>query len=320
MFELVPSEWMRNYLKEQGREFSDKEKAALIWNVPNRTLSEKLEALEELADSSSDEALKNQIKERAEHEAAVIKALKENPNGQSVYVVIERSEHHSHPCGFFADFDDAIEYAAEYSKEYGCRCIVEKHSIVSKDHQGKKQGSVYTERECVLLNESGEIREIYSSEISSEKLRTQKDRFEDFFFRIPFGMDYCIVRNVTDNTYGVLANNKEDWDRYMDKWKNGGLDFGDIQVIVYELKDNGIWSHSHINPLYLEPCVPENSDNDEKQAAFVAAANALTEYFKNETEQNGKAVIDTAKAYSEVCHRLACKKLMKASKADDILF
>lgn len=48
MFELVPSEWMRKYLKEQGREFSDKEKAALIWNAPNRTLSERLEALDEL--------------------------------------------------------------------------------------------------------------------------------------------------------------------------------------------------------------------------------------------------------------------------------
>lgn len=316
MFELVPSEWMRKYLKEQGRELSDKEKAALIWNAPNRTLSERLDALEELARGSSDEVLKKQIKERTEYEAAVMKALKENPNGQFVYVV----EDNERDCfrGIFADFDDAVEYAAKFSKEYGFRCSIYKQTIVSKGHHGKKCGANYTERAWIPLNESGEICDLGSSEISSEKLCAQKDRFEDFFFRIPFGMDYGIVRNVTDNTYGVLANNKEDWERYMDKWKNGGLDFSDIQVIVFKLEDNGIWSHKHINPLYLEPCAPENIDNDEKQAALIAALNALTEYFKNETEQYGKAVLDTAKAYAEVCHRLECKNLMKAKKADDI--
>lgn len=170
-----------------------------------------------------------------------------------------------------------------------------------------------------MLNGSGEICEIYSSEISSKNLRTQKDSFEDFVFKIPFGMDYGIVRNVIDNTFGVLANNKEDWDQYMGIWKNGGLEFGDIQVVVFELGDNGIWSHSRINPLYLEPETPENSDNDEKQAAFITAANALVEYFKNETEQNGEAVLDTAKAYSETCHGLGRKFWLNASEAGVIL-
>ena len=309
---------MRKYLKEQGREFSDKEKAALIWNVPNRTLSERLEALEELARGSSDDELKKQIKERLDYESAVMVALKQNPNGQFVYVVEDNERNYFR--GLFADFDDAVEYAAEYSKEYGVRCSIYKQTIVSKYHRNKMSGAAHTERAWIPLNESGEICDLGSSEISSEKLRAQKDRFEDLFFRIPFGMDYGIVKNVTDNTYGVLANNEEDWEQYMEKWKNGGLDFSDIQVIVFELNDNGIWSHNHINPLYLEPCAPENIDNDKKRAAFITAANALTEYFKNETEQNGKAVIDSAKAYAEVCYMLDCKKLMIASKADDIFF
>lgn len=317
MFELVPSEWMRKYLKEQGREFSDKEKAALIWNAPNRTLSERLEALEELARGSSDEALKKQIKERAESEAAAVKSFKENPNGQFVYVIEER-EYHS--CELFREFGDAVKYAADYSKKYGGEYRIRKETLDSKDHRDKKRSSAYTEIASVRLNQSGEIREIYSPEISSEKFRAERGRFEDFFFRIPFGMDYGIVKDVTDNTYGVLANNKEDWERYIDKWKNGGLEFVNIQVIVYELTDTAIWSHNHINPLHLEPCVPENIDNDEKQTAFIAAASALAEYLKNETEQNGKAVIDSAKAYAEVCHRLACKSLLKASTAADILY
>lgn len=317
MFETVPSEWMRKYLKAQGRELSDKEKAALIWNAPNHTLSEKLEALEELSRGSSDEALKKQIKERVEYENAALEALKENPNGEAFYVVIEYDKGYNHPGGYFADFDGALEFAKESLKEYGGRCNIEKQTIVSMDHQGKR-GSLYTECGCVLLNELGEIREFYSSEISSEKLRAQKGRFEEHFFRIPRGMEYCIVKDVIDNTYGVLENTREDWEKYMDKWANGGLDFSDIQVIVYELTDNGMWSHKHINPLYLEPCAPEAVDGDEKQAAFLAAANAVVEYFKNQTPQTGKAVLDTAKAYAEECHKLDCKYLMSTSSAEDI--
>lgn len=79
----------------------------------------------------------------------------------------------------------------------------------------------------------------------------------------------------------------EHWDRFMGKWSDDALEFGDIQVMVFKLTDNGIWSHEQINPLYLEPETPENADDDKKQAAFITAANALVEYFKNETEQSG---------------------------------
>lgn len=319
MFELVPSEWMRKYLKEQGREFSDKEKAALIWNAPNRTLSERLEALEELARGSSDETLKKQIKERSEYEAAAFETFKENPDGKFVYVI---EDDDSETYGFFAHFDGAAEYAAEALKsfeEYGCVFHIEKYSVILKDNPGDKCCSSYSARAAVWFGKSGEICSVYSSEIPSGDPRNQKGRFEDMYFKIPFGMDYGIVKDVTDNTYGVLANNKENWNQFMGKWNDDGLEFGDIQVMVFELTDKGIWSHGHINPLYLEPEAPENSDNDEKQAAFIAAANALVEYFINETEQNSKAVLDAAKAYAEVRHRLDCKYLMKASKARDIL-
>lgn len=316
MFELVPSDWMRKYLREQCREFSDWERAALIWNAPNRTLSEKLEALKELECDLFDDKLKAQIKERLEYEDAVIKAMKENPNGKFVYVVIDNPHF---PCGFFADYESAVEYAVKYSGEYDCTCLIQKHEIISKNSQPEEYNGY--EIGGVSLNETGEMRNIYSSEISQETVDTA-GRFENHFFRIPFGMDYGCVKDLTDNTYGVLANNNEGWERYMEKWENGNygdLEFGDIQVMVFKLMDNGIWSHEHINPLYLEPETPEEIEGDEKQAAFIDAANALVDYFKNETEQNSQTVIDTAKAYSEVCHRLFCEYLMKASTARDLL-
>lgn len=321
MFELVPSEWMRSYLKEQGRELSDKEKAAIIWNAPKRRLEERLNVLKELAQGSSDEELKKQIRERLDYEAAAFEEIKKNPDGKFVYIVEGDDEG---VYGVFADYDSAAEYAAQALKEferYGAVFSIEKYSVISKDNPGDKCCSSYFARASVHFDKTGEIRDVYSSEIISENINTQKGRFEDMYFKIPFAMDYGIVRDVTDNTYGVLAENKEGWERFLGKWSDDALEFGDIQVIVYELTEKGIWSHGHINPIYLEPEAPENVDydkNDEKQAAFIAAANALVEYFKNETEENGKLVLDTAKAYAEVCHRLDCKYLMGASKARDI--
>lgn len=318
MFELVPSEWMRSYLKEQGREFSDKEKAALIRNAPNRRRSEILNALEELAQSTSDEELKKQIKERLDYEAAAFESLKKNTDGKFVYIV-EGDD--GGVYGVFADYDGAAEYAAQALKDferYGAFFSIEKYSVVSRDNPGDKCCSSYFACASVHFDKSGEIRDVYSSEITPENINSQKGRFEDMYFKIPFAMDYGIVRDVTDNTYGVLAENKEGWERFPGKWSDDELEFGDIQVIVSKLTDKGIWSHEHINPLYLEPEAPEVPENDEKQAAFLAAANALAEYFKNETEENGKLVLETAKAYARVCHRLDCKYLMSASEARDI--
>lgn len=166
MYDFIPSEWMRKYLKEQGREFSDKKKAALIWNEPNHMLSERPEALWELARGSSDGELKKQIKERVEYEAAALKALKENPDGRFVYVVEDNSE----PYVFFADFDAAAEAERECEK-YGCEFHIEKHSIVLKDNHGEKFGLSYAGRACVIFSRAVEISDVYSSEISSEKLR-----------------------------------------------------------------------------------------------------------------------------------------------------
>ena len=45
MFELVPSACMRAYFEELHFEFTDFQKATLIWNAPNKSWKERLEAL-----------------------------------------------------------------------------------------------------------------------------------------------------------------------------------------------------------------------------------------------------------------------------------
>lgn len=57
-----------------------------------------------------------------------------------------------------------------------------------------------------------------------------------------------------------------DWNRYLNRIeeKNWYVDFSDIQMICYKLTESGIWSHEHINPLYLEVEFPTYIEDDPK--------------------------------------------------------
>lgn len=61
MFELVPSACMRAYFEELHFEFTDFQKATLIWNAPNKSWKERLEALCELAETTEDANIRQQI-------------------------------------------------------------------------------------------------------------------------------------------------------------------------------------------------------------------------------------------------------------------
>lgn len=60
---IVPSKCMEDYLNGR-KEFTDREKATLIWNAPNTTLSNRLASLEVLKNCTSDEILKEKIRDR----------------------------------------------------------------------------------------------------------------------------------------------------------------------------------------------------------------------------------------------------------------
>lgn len=79
MFELVPSKWMKELFKEVGFEFTDSQKATIIWNMENRTLEEKLDVLKEIANSTQDMNLRNQIEQRIALEKDKANSEMKNP-------------------------------------------------------------------------------------------------------------------------------------------------------------------------------------------------------------------------------------------------
>lgn len=86
MFELIPSKDMRKYLGEQGREFSDFEKATLTYNSRGHKKSEIEQALQELAQSTKDEKLMRQINKKFKDDKRRLEAFINRRDGYAYHL------------------------------------------------------------------------------------------------------------------------------------------------------------------------------------------------------------------------------------------
>lgn len=344
MFELVQSQWMREYFEEIGFAFTDFQKATLIWNAPGRLRQEILDALEELSEGTRDETLRRQINERLDYEKKAFEIFIHNQTGKYVYVV-EDMEYES--CGFFIDYDRALKYAKKYMQSYELKCRISKQLIVATDAdeivrnpwRGNPNLGFETEEYCaydgiavasVTLNMSGEIERFSSYELPEEEKIVdsyQMERFEYHFRKMPCPLQAgTSVKDIRNGSYYVLEEGEADWNRYLERIeeKNWYVDFSDIQMICYKLTESGIWSHEHINPLYLEVEFPTYIEDDSKRQALRYATEALGDYLSHKS--NGKEfcpdlVLKYARKYAEVCRKKSSseKMLEEAKKPEGIM-
>lgn len=358
MFELIPSDFMRDLFEKKGFIFSDFQKATLIWNMPDKNWEQKIAALKELAAATEDEILKKQIWDRITYEVMALRKFKDNANGRYVYVV-EENDTYSSDCGFFAEYNLALEYLKKYSKENEVSCTLKKQFIVKyeeelrvkrrcrmnpnifkdvqtveyEDYDGLESARIYFEMD-------GQIRDIWSDEMTEEQEQEvdafRKERFEYHFMKIPFeGKKGTIVKDGTE-TYGVLMTDTRDWEDYMQRIEDQNLyvDFSDVQVMVYCLTEQGIWVHEHVNPLYLEVERYPWHEGDRKSEAYWQAMESFSDYWK-ETVLTGEEdlqrwygvrAIACAKEYRDIClqsrmeeEKQKNKRVDRAETIDDII-
>lgn len=321
MFELVPSQQMRDFYNEISFEFTDFQKATLIWNAPKKNWKEILDALRELAEITEDEKTKKQIFERINFEEHVFATFTNNQSSKYVYVVVDSEDDGS--CGFFADYDMALEYALKYAEKHETKCSVRKQLIVTTevdkrvrnhrkgnpnmgievDEHKEYEGEAVAE---VKLSVNGDIECLWSEELVRED-EYKTDRFEYQFIKVPFDLQVgSPVKDVTSGTYGVLAQGKEEWDKYLQKIENRKLcvDYSDVQVVVYRLTENGYWSHEHINPMHLDIEIPPYIQGDEKRNALRHAMKAFGDYLSHKDrgiEFCPEFVLKYAREYATVC-------------------
>ena len=333
MFEIVPSQWMKKCFEEIDFAFTDFQKATLIWNAPGRLRQEILDALEELSEETRDETLRRQINERLDYEKKAFEIFIHNQTGKYIYVV-ENMEYES--CGFFIDYNRALKYAKKYMQTYELKCRICKQMIVNTDAdeivrnpwRGNPNLGFETEEYCaydgtavasVTLNMSGEIEQFNSYELpEDEKIvdSYQVERFEYHFIKMPCPLQAGTpVKDIRNGSYYVLEEGEADWNRYLNRIeeKNWYVDFSDIQMICYKLTESGIWSHEHINPLYLEVEFPTYIEDDPKRQALRYATEALGAYLSHKS--NGKEfcpdlVLKYARKYAEVCRKKSLSENM----------
>lgn len=331
MFELVPSNYMRDIFQEQKFEFTDFQKATLIWNAPKKNREDKLAALLELSETTDDEKLCQQIRERIEYEEEALRRFMDNSSDKYVYVI---EEDYTYSCGFFAEYNMARDYLLKCLDKDEITYAIEKQMIVRDKsnltvrNREKWNPNLFAEppktqeyeyhygfeTSRLDFDKDGNIKCVYSGEMSEEEEwqvhAFKKERFESHFIQIPFfGWSGVPVRNVTDNTYGILMTDTEQWEKYLQNIKNRNLyvDFSDIQVEVYFLSEQGIWRHKHINPMYLEIEVYPYTPGDEKSEAYMHAMETFIEYWskgesRNEdNEDYEKRAIRTAREYRDAC-------------------
>ena len=228
MYELVPSKTMREYLASVDFKFNDFQRAALIWNKPDMLWKERLEAIEKLADTTKDEDLKRQIKERVQFEKREWSAFLDNVSGGYVYIV---EDHEDVSCnGVFAEYNKAYIYSLKYASNYDTSCLIKKYRIVKNAEdeivRTSERGNPYmgieipefceydgTEVSGVSFNKKGEITRIWSNELTKEEEEIvssyRPERFEFPFIKIPFDMPVgSIVKEVTTGTYGPRVYGK----------------------------------------------------------------------------------------------------------------
>lgn len=325
--ELIDSKYTREKYKELGIEFSDWQKAAIIWHK-HMSSQEILNGLRELAAKTADLELRKQIEERINYEEKLLAYIKQNPNNDYVYIIKDKKLGYDY--GAFYMFETALERARKYAKEDEEEMCIDKIQIV-KDTQMPK-GKSYSrwnpnlfpdrleiEEYCseysdgrvgrIGITIDGDINYWWSSEATWEEDMVvdhfDKNRFETTFIKLPYvhksGM---IVKYTPTGEVGVLATGKEDWDKFMKRVDNGCLvGYYDASHLVYSLSEDGYWIHDHISPFFLEEVNMLDEPADEKETMLYQAMKALSEFFSgNQTSEQEQEVLRTTKEYSRVVY------------------
>ena len=279
---------VRAYMEQNGLEFTDFEKAALIYNSDLPVLR-MLELLEQLAEKTEDASVKEQILARLASDRQDLEAFRDNTEGY-VYAVEARDGKEPCICDYFATAD----LAYVHGMKQGCKFGIEKYLIVGFNGQEAKKSKGYFNpnlmreldiERCIVehdycgrseatvwYNKDGALEYFWSSEIErsdEEEISMSYDlsRFENAFIYIPNPFERGdIVRLTTVREgHGIVATSQREWKEFLEwvkTWKKKGVDFSDASITVDFLQDNGKIGHNHINPVFLERFEPQKGDVD----------------------------------------------------------
>ncbi len=265
----IPSPEVRQLIKDTDYQFSDRDKAAIIWNS-RYCLLDKYGDLRRLALACEDDVLAGQIRGRLAYDGRAIRQFSEE-QGYIYLVDVREKSAESNVVGYYKDAEAA--YGA--GKKTGFAFRIEKHQILGEGTDVQK--ARFIKSPLIESDESRQIEEYeapgspaacffftgqrylsdyWSNELPKEdeiKVNTlSRDRFENAYVVIPNPFERGDrVQIIGTDRIGTVAISQEDWKRCVAKALAPGAieDWVDASITV--LYAEGKWDHDHVNPIFL---------------------------------------------------------------------
>ena len=130
MRELIPSKDVREYMEKKGKRLTDFEKATLAYNYPDTSIGERLEMLKEIMDTTQDQKLVGQIRERIGYHKKCVKKFYENKKGM-IYVLKRYEKGDWRPVDWCYFASGELAYAS--GKKLGENFSISKYRTFEKE-------------------------------------------------------------------------------------------------------------------------------------------------------------------------------------------
>lgn len=256
--ELIPSKDVRAFMQNLGREFTDAEKATIIYNL-REDRTKRFDELRKLMEATNDLTLKKEIQERFDYENKMFDSFA-TARQDCVYVLCycdyESEDGRMITEEYFSNLEAARKWGLSLEQDYQ----VDKVRIQTIAECDPDE-DLYERIGSANYDENGILTYIQSDEVDEKENPRYNDdecqRFELAYVTIPHPFKHGdVVRNVITGGIGIVYswNSKWDWDKFEAYLHECGLsgDYPDIGMNVEMLHENGDFCHTHPSPLELE--------------------------------------------------------------------
>ena len=265
MRELIPSKDVREYMEKKGKKLTDFERATLAYNYPGLSIEERLELLKEIMDTTQDQKLLGQIRERIAHHKKCVEKFYENKKGM-MYVLETYDEDDWRPADWCYFASGELAYAS--GKKLGECFSIAKYRIFEKEIDMEKGGHYSVSN--LHYDEKGDLWNCSSDEVAWEGELDEDDdeRFEDAYVDLPYPFRTGdLVREVGCDEIGVVQSERTDEEYELfrtraEKMRQEGHfnSYGDASIPVEYPDENGNFGHSHVLIANIEYAVPDEND------------------------------------------------------------
>lgn len=251
---LPISDYVYQYYKEQGIEFTFRQQAHFCWKYHD-LLKDRLQSLGELLAISDDEKLNQEIRERLEYEKRAYGCFIGNNDPGCIYVVYP-DDTEEYDDGYFSSVQGAVLYGKQHCTEY--YTVVKQYLIDKcpkeslKDEEPDENNTIQSD---YTFTPDGQVRYGSSYECLEPFDAYDKSRFEHMFLNIksPFGPGDIVMGKYFECP-GVVSTDYDCLEKLYDRHKKDMatlIDDTDNCICIDWIEKDGRLYYDHADPFVL---------------------------------------------------------------------